>query len=248
MSKLNPQTASLSRQGPTSAIIVPIYNEEKYLKYVINSILKAKVFDEVICVNDGSTDKSQQILESFKNKIYIIKFDKNRGKSYAMVAGVKATKSDIIAFCDADLVNVKKEHFTQLVDPLKYNIADQVLATRETDRLIFKHLTGERAYRRKDLLPHLDRIEPTKFGIETYLNYIFSNKRTLWITTKGLSQAGKMRESTFAFDYVKEGYQILSEIIRQKDMGNKKLAKQLKKLQKKFNDNLSNLEKILPGG
>ena len=53
------------------SIIIPVYNAEQYLKKCLESVfqqnLKLEDF-EVICINDGSTDKTQQILEEFQKK------------------------------------------------------------------------------------------------------------------------------------------------------------------------------------
>ena len=51
------------------SIIVPIYNTEKYLNKCLKSLVKQKNIDfEIICVNDGSPDKSEKIVEKFKKK------------------------------------------------------------------------------------------------------------------------------------------------------------------------------------
>jgi len=203
------------------SIIIPAYNEERNIKRVIRVALKSNLFSEIICVNDGSTDKTPKILKKFGNKIKLISFEKNQGKSYAMVAGIKNAKGKIILFCDADLIKIKKSHFLGMILPLKLGFADQVLAIRESDLGPFKKLTGERAYFRKDLLRHIKKLEKTKFGAETYLNHAFRNKRTYWYFEKGLHQKGKGGKSLIskvfcADEYLKESYEILYEIVRQK--------------------------------
>ena len=54
---------------PEISVIVPVYNVEKYLRQSLDSILNQTFSNiEIICVNDGSTDKSREILEEYKNK------------------------------------------------------------------------------------------------------------------------------------------------------------------------------------
>lgn len=54
---------------PTISVVMPIYNVEDYLEESLNSVLNQTFKDfEVICVNDGSTDKSLNILNDFKKK------------------------------------------------------------------------------------------------------------------------------------------------------------------------------------
>lgn len=216
--------------------IIPAYNEEKTVAGVIETCLATPEIDEIIAVNDGSTDQTLEVLRGFGDRIKLISFEKNRGKSYAMIAGIKKAKGSIIFFCDADLIKIKKSHFSGVIKPLKLGLADQVLAIRETDLAPFKKLTGERAYFKKDLLPHLKRLERTKFGAETYLNHIFENKRTYWYFEKDLAQSGKggtalTSKILYADEYLKEGYEILFEIIRQKELlPTEELKKVIKKV------------------
>lgn len=240
-----------SREKIKVSIIISAYNEEKNIKRVVKTVLESKLFAEIICVNDGSTDKTLKILEGFGNKIKIVSFKKNRGKSYVMVAGVKSAKGDIVLFCDADLTKIKKSHFLGMILPLKLGVADQVLAIRENDLEPFKKLTGERAYFRKDLLQHLKRFEKTKFGAETYLNNAFKNKRTYWYFEEGLVQAGKGGETFIskvlcADKYLKEGYEIFSEIIRQKKPSQvKEVEKIIIRINKTYECYFSLLKKLL---
>lgn len=51
------------------SIIIPIYNEEKYLKECLSSVLNQSLKDiEIICVNDGSTDSSKDIIDEYAQK------------------------------------------------------------------------------------------------------------------------------------------------------------------------------------
>ena len=86
------------------SIIIPVYNVDKYLNECIDSILKQD-FDsyEVICVDDGSTDNSLSILESYNSneKIKIIK-QKNSGQSCARNNALDIAKGKYIWFIDSD--------------------------------------------------------------------------------------------------------------------------------------------------
>ena len=88
----------------TMSILVPAYNEEKSIRKCVNSCLnQSEKADEVIIINDGSTDKTMEILESFGNKIKIIDLKKNTGnKSKAQEIGLKYVKTDIFITTDAD--------------------------------------------------------------------------------------------------------------------------------------------------
>ena len=85
------------------SVVVPLYNKEKEIVDTLNSILNQTYKpDEVIVVDDGSTDKSIEVVEkNFKNKVKIIK-QKNCGVSCARNRGIKEAKNEFICFLDAD--------------------------------------------------------------------------------------------------------------------------------------------------
>ncbi len=81
--------------------ILPTYNRAKFLQSSIESILKQTYkIDEIIVIDDGSTDDTQKILKTFK-MIKLIK-TKNFGVSHARNMGIKNTKNDWIVFLDSD--------------------------------------------------------------------------------------------------------------------------------------------------
>ncbi len=87
------------------SIIVPVYNVEKYLKKCLDTIIKQSLKDiEIICVNDGSTDKSREILTKYAKKdSRIVILDKeNGGLSSARNAGMKIAKGEYLGFVDSD--------------------------------------------------------------------------------------------------------------------------------------------------
>jgi len=92
------------------SIVVPLYNEEESLPKLfewIERVMTANKFSyEVIFVNDGSTDKSWDVIESLQeksNKVKGIKFRHNYGKSPALYCGFRAAQGDVVITMDADL-------------------------------------------------------------------------------------------------------------------------------------------------
>jgi glycosyltransferase involved in cell wall biosynthesis len=82
--------------------VIPAYNNAQFLKEAIDSILKqTHPIDEIIIVDDGSTDQTQQIADSFGDQITYIK-QQNQGPSAARNNGILAAKGSWIAFLDAD--------------------------------------------------------------------------------------------------------------------------------------------------
>lgn len=87
------------------SVIVPIYNSEKSLEKCISSILKQSYkYIEILLINDGSTDSSKYICETFQKKDKRIKYIEkdNEGVSKARNVGIKMSSGDYISFIDAD--------------------------------------------------------------------------------------------------------------------------------------------------
>lgn len=93
------------------SIVVPCYNEEEALPFFKKEMVKVmkemnKVNFEIIFVNDGSRDKTLELLRSFSKedkRFKYVSFSRNFGKEAAIYAGFKASKGDYVAMMDADL-------------------------------------------------------------------------------------------------------------------------------------------------
>lgn len=118
------------------SVIVPIYNEEKYISKCIDSILEQdypKNDLEVILVDGMSTDKTREIVAEYTAKYPFIRLIDNPKKivPYAMNSGIKASKGDIIIRLDGH-VEYPNNYFSALVKNLKALDADNVGALCET--------------------------------------------------------------------------------------------------------------------
>lgn len=217
--------------------IIPAYNEERTVAKVVNVVLKSKVFSEVICVNDGSTDKTLKILKGFGNKIKIINLPKNKGKAGAIAEAVKRSRGEIVVFLDADLVGLKKKDLVNIVRGLVNKKYDCILASTNAPELVntavsiatfspfkkdFDALTGQRAFYKKDLLPLLKDIESIGYGLEVYLNDAFRNKNVGLVKLSGVTHLLKPQKSTRQWyggmwvDLYKQVGDIGKELLKQK--------------------------------
>jgi len=87
------------------SVVMPVYNVEKYLANTLDSLLKQTMKDfEIICINDGSKDRSLDILHEYEKKDPRIKvIDKtNEGPSVARNLGMNEAKGEFISFIDSD--------------------------------------------------------------------------------------------------------------------------------------------------
>jgi glycosyltransferase involved in cell wall biosynthesis len=102
-SKFNEQKGPLhSSDLPLASIIITSYNYEKFLPRAIDSALQQTYpVKEIIVVDDGSTDNSRHIINSYGDQIIPV-FQKNKGRAFATNAGFFASQGEIIFFLDAD--------------------------------------------------------------------------------------------------------------------------------------------------
>lgn len=113
------------------SIIIPVFNVEKYLKEALNSAIDQTYKNiEIICINDGSTDNSMQILEEYAAKDSRIKIltQENSGLSAARNTGLNVAKGEYIYFLDSDdyfdteLIDKTVNLFTDEIDIISFNL------------------------------------------------------------------------------------------------------------------------------
>lgn len=91
------------------SVVIPAFNEEKRIKNTLiavrDFIEREKIRAEIIVVNDGSSDKTKEIVKEFERKIpnlELVDLHKNHGKGFAVKKGVEASNGKFILFTDAD--------------------------------------------------------------------------------------------------------------------------------------------------
>lgn len=219
--------------------IVPVFNEEKTVARIIKALLKSQTVDEVICINDGSTDKSWEILKEFGRKITLINLKENKGKGFAVVEGIKKAQGEIVCFWDADLVNPTEKHIQALLKPLLTPRVKGVIGQRQFHELVpaiggIVAISGDRAYFRKDLLPHLKIMRQTRFGLEMFLNDVYKNKTVKVVKLTKLKALIKPQKHgrSAAKEMLEEGVEIAREVARQRKLKAKdrKIIKMLKEV------------------
>ena len=153
-----------SSSNPLISVIVPVYNTEKYLKRCINSLLQQTYQKlEIILINDGSTDGSEQIVNDFAEKDKRVKaiHKENGGESNARNIGLKIATGEYITFCDCD----------DWIDVDMYKCMMEVLLDNNIDMVAVSwyYNTDLSTCEIKNELPVSDSI----FGREELLNYIY---------------------------------------------------------------------------
>jgi len=114
----------------TLAVIIPSYNKEKYIGKCIESVLSQTLLpDEIIIVDDLSTDNSGEIIRTFSEKsdrIHPIFLEKNGGVSHARNVGIKCAVSEYVTFVDADDYYADKNKLKNEMDLIKNHQEDIV--------------------------------------------------------------------------------------------------------------------------
>lgn len=193
---------------PDLSIIIPAFNEEARLGDSVETIFAYLQKDnpnaELIIVDDGSSDKTAAIAETSCTKFpdiksRVIRYEKNRGKGYAVKTGLLAASADIALFSDADL-STPIEEMPKLVEPIRQNKLDVAFGSRALDRsligthqpwrreqggkvfnFIVKTLTGLpfwdtqcgfKAFNMTKFRPLLDVMQIERFGFDVEFLYV----------------------------------------------------------------------------
>lgn len=163
--------------------VIPVFNEEDYILDTINGLKKIKIIQDIVVIDDGSTDDTLNKLS--EDEVTIIKLNKNYGKGYAIRKAIKELDYDYIVLLDGDLGESSKE-IIKLINPVINDKTDFAIAKFPkpkkkggvglvkglakftvllyTGRKIDTSLSGQRVYK-AEVVKNMKFI-PDRFGIE----------------------------------------------------------------------------------
>lgn len=156
---------------PLLSVIIPVYNVEKYLKRCLESILVQSWNDyEIILVDDGSTDSSAQICDSYAEKYEMIRVihKENKGLSDTRNRGIEQASGEYVYFPDSDdwLEPNTFSDLSDVIEELTYDIIsfNRVFVTSEEEKLVSAKSRIQKLSGKQALLEMLKQGDVTGFA------------------------------------------------------------------------------------
>lgn len=176
------------------SIVVPVYNVQEFVKECISSLLEIPIDEkEIIVINDGSTDKSVEIVKSLNsNKIKIIN-QKNGGLSSARNTGLIEAKGDYILFIDSDDYIINPENIKEMLYTAVKNDLDIVSGNGYT------YYTEENKFKIHSNLNNLNKVV---LDGNNYLKECLKNNDFSAVVWLNIYKADFIKQNNFVF---KEG-------------------------------------------
>ena len=166
--------------------IITAFNENPRILDVLKVAIKIKNVDEVIVVDDGSSDDTSNVIKSNFSQVKLIIHETNRGKVEAVRTGVNASKNNSLLLLDADLVGLVTGEIEKALDLFENGNLDCLVMLTEADkynkliRKIFRgtsYVAGDRIIKKVILQNVLKDTSLKNYGLEIAENkYLLKNK------------------------------------------------------------------------
>lgn len=113
------------------SVIIPAYNEKNTIREIIRRVESVDVADEILVVDDGSTDGTREILSEYDENgaVKVIYHQRNQGKGSAVRTGIQNAQGDLVIIQDADLEYDPRE-YKALLKPIEEGLAEVVYGSR----------------------------------------------------------------------------------------------------------------------
>lgn len=102
------------------SVVIPAYNEAPFIATVIGVARSVPEVDEVLVVDDGSTDATAEAAAEAGARV--VSHEQNRGKGAAMHTGCRSAQSDVLIYLDGDFQNITPEKIRRIIEPFKEGV------------------------------------------------------------------------------------------------------------------------------
>jgi len=198
--------------------IIPAFNEEDRIENNLQIAINHPLIDEVIVINDGSNDRTGDVLKRFKG-IKIVNNPLNMGKSFSVMKGLELVRNEIILLLDADLEGLTKENLDSLINPVLKNDAKITISERKNSLILRKimgvdYLSGDRVFDRKIIRDYKELSKIKGYGLEVFLNeIIIKDKLPLEVVKWDNVRAPDKREKSKSFQAIKQNFRMLNHML-----------------------------------
>jgi len=177
------QEAAPHAPAPGSiSCIVCAYNEADRIGKVLRAVADHPLIDEIIVINDGSTDQTEARAKAFAG-VTVVSIHPNGGKTQALACGIAMAKSEYLMLLDADLVGVSAESIERLARPVLAGQADTTISMRGDTLPLYRTLgidfiSGERVLPRAmfaEAMEDMSRLP--RWGGEVFINELIIKQR-----------------------------------------------------------------------
>lgn len=163
--------------------IIPFYNEGDRLKRTLDVVTHVVGIDEIICVDDGSTDEVHTYIKQLFPAIILVRQETNQGKVAAIARGLHYATHDTLFLLDADLEGLQSKELSQTITRYVQGDLDTLIMGRKASNWFVRInrgdilFSGQRIIHKNDLVQTIS-LKPTGYQLEIAMNTVLRKNKS----------------------------------------------------------------------
>jgi len=201
-----------------TSCIIPFYNEGDRVLQVLEVVTQIESINQVICIDDGSTDNTAALIQDAWPQVTLIKLPQNQGKAAAIRYGLQEATNEHILLMDADLQSINKAEVEKAIQAIKQQKLDMLILRRINAPWFVKFdrgdtlLSGERIINKGDLVNILNQ-QVDGYQLELAINlYMQKHKRAVRWMPWSATNTYKSKKVGLVEGYKKE-FEMFTDIV-----------------------------------